>query len=203
MNDRTAEFRTYKSPVKVREAPDGKRPQLYGYAATFNSPSQDLGGYVEVLAPGCFKTTLEKADVRAFWNHCYDHLLGRKSSGTLRAWEDATGLAFDLDVPDTSTGRDVYELVRRGDVDGVSFGFYSIRDEWSADGSVNTILEAELIEVSPVVFPAYPNGPVVEARSIVDRSSPERLARRPAPRPPARSRSRRSLSILRLDSERG
>lgn len=193
---RTIEYRTTRSPVLLRERdhrqPPGNGPILAGYAATFNSPSSDLGGFVEVLAPGCFTETLKTADVRAFWNHCYEHLLGRTKSGTLRLTEDETGLAFEIDVPETSLGRDTYELVKRGDIDGVSFGFFAVRDEWSPDGKVNTVLEAELIEISPVSFPAYENGPKVEARSI------ERLAKRPKPRFPKLERAR---AIIRLDDE--
>jgi uncharacterized protein len=203
MHKRTLEFREIKRPVELREAVDDKPAVLFGYAATFNNPSQDLGGYTEVLGPGCFTETLKTCDARAFWNHNYDDLLGRKGSGTLRLWEDAVGLAFEIDVPDTSLGRDIYFLVKRRDVDGVSFGFYALRDEWSADGLVNTILEAELIEISPVVFPAYLNangkGPIVEARSLLNRADPERLARRPKPRFPRLERAR---SIIRLDDER-
>jgi HK97 family phage prohead protease len=194
---KTAEYRATRSPVKCRAASDGKPAVLFGYAATFNSPSQDLGGFVEVLAPGCFTRTLQTADVRAFWNHVYDDLLGRTKSGTLRLVEDAVGLGFENDVPDTTVGRDTYVLVNRGDVDGVSFGFYSIQDEWSADGLINTILEAELIEISPVVFPAYLNGPKVEARSF-NLTNPDRLARRPKPRFRTLERAK---SIIRLDNE--
>lgn len=178
MSNRQIEYRTYRSAVSLREGEgiDASTPKcLVGYAATFGNPSQDLGGYVEVLAPGCFGNSLASGDIRAFYNHCYEHLLGRTKSGTLRLVEDATGLSFEIDMPETGLGHDVYELVRRGDIDGVSFGFFSIRDEWSEDGLTNTILEAELIEISPVVFPAYLSTSV-EARSL------DRLARRPKQR---------------------
>jgi hypothetical protein len=174
MSKKTLERRTIQAPISARDASGEGRPILSGYAAKFGKQSQDLGGYVEVLGPGCFAKSIAGGDQRAFWNHCYDELLGRTRSGTLRLSEDETGLRFEIDVPDTSLGRDVYELVRRGDIDGVSFGFYALADEWSEDGQLNTVTEAELIEISPVVFPAYPDTQV-EARSA------ERLARRPAP----------------------
>jgi HK97 family phage prohead protease len=186
------ERRLHLSKLEVRAEGD-KSPILVGYAAVFNSESQDLGGFVEILKPGCFTETLLNGDQRALWNHCHDHLLGRTKSGTLRLAEDDHGLRFELDVPDTSLGRDVYELVKRGDVDGVSFGFYSVHDEWSADGKVNTVLEADLVEISPVVWPAYLE-PKVEARSF----NPDRLARRPDPKHPRLERARR---IIRLDDE--
>lgn len=196
------EFRTRKVAIELRDD-DPAAPKLKGYAATFNNPSQDLGGFVEMLRPGCFAKTIASDDIRAFYNHCYDHLLGRTKSGTLRLWEDEIGLAFEIDL-DLSIALHafIYKAVKRGDLDGVSFGFYALRDEWSEDGKTNTVLEAQLIEISPVVFPAYLNGPVVEARSG-DRAntvSPERLARRPTPssRLPRLERARR---IIRLDDE--
>lgn len=181
---KTLERRTIQAPITIRDAEGSGRPILSGYAAKFNSPSQDLGGYVEVLKPGCFAKSLASGDQRAFFNHCYDDLLARKSSGTLRLWEDEIGLAYELDVPDTSLGRDVYILVKRRDIDGNSFGFYSLSDEWSEDGKTNTILEADLIEISVVVYPAYLET-TVEARSA------DRLARRPTPRFPRLERARR------------
>lgn len=163
MKTQVLEWRTIKASIRLRED-EGKPARLAGYAATFENPSQDLGGHVEVLQLGCFAKSLDGGDQRAFWNHSYDDLLGRVQSGTLRLWEDEIGLAFEIDLPDTTLGRDIYQLVKRGDIDGVSFGFYAIEDRWSADGKTNTIVEAELIEISPVVFPAYLNTKV-EARS--------------------------------------
>ncbi len=184
MNERVLERRAIHAPITARDAEGPGRPVIAGYAAKFNSPSQDLGGFVEVLKPGCFAKSLAGGDQRAFFNHCYDELLARTKSGTLRLWEDAVGLAYELDVPDTSLGRDVYALVKRGDLDGNSFGFYAVSDEWSGDGKTDTILEAELIEISVVVYPAY-LATTVEARSS------DRLARRPAPRFPRLERARR------------
>ena len=193
--NRQAQFRTFQTSVRLREE-NGSPPMLFGHAALFNSPSQDLGGFTEVLARGCFAETIAGNDIRAFFNHCHDHLLGRNKSGTLRLWEDAAGLAFELDVDETTIGRDVYRMVKRGDLDGMSFGFYAIEDEWSPDGKVNTVRKAELIEISPVVFPAY-LGTKVDARC---RSmDPERLARRPKSRFPRLERARR---IVRLDDDR-
>ena len=201
--NRVMEFRTYKATIGMRERADGGPPLLFGHAATFNSPSQDLGGYVEVLKSGCFAKTLQVDDIRAFYNHNYDHLLGRNKSGTLRLSEDEVGLPFEIDPPASGIGPYTYEMVRRGDLDGMSFGFYALADEWSPDGKVNTVIEAQLIEISPVVFPAYLNGPKVEARSG-DRFhsvSPERLARRPV-NAPKRPRLERARRLIRLDDER-
>jgi HK97 family phage prohead protease len=95
-----------------------------GYAAVFNAPSHDLGGFREVIKPGAFKRTLaDSAHVVALNNHNADQVLGRVGSGTLRLEEDDTGLRFELDLPDTSYARDLSALVQRGDVAGCSFAF--------------------------------------------------------------------------------
>jgi HK97 family phage prohead protease len=134
----------------------------YGYALRFDKLSQNLGGFVEQISPAATSKTLQESDVRALFNHDSSMLLGRTSSGTLRLTEDRDGLAYEIDLPDTSVGNDVRELLRRGDISGSSFGFRVIEDSWTEtrDGfPLRTIEELALIEVSPVTFPA-------EARSL-------------------------------------
>ncbi|MEF7566439.1 HK97 family phage prohead protease, partial [Bacillus infantis] len=87
--------------------------------------------------------------------------------GTLRLYEDDIGLRFELDLPNTTLGNDAYETIKRGDVDGVSFGFSMRKQEWDEadpDNIVRTITQADLFEISPVGFPAYPDSQV-SARS--------------------------------------
>lgn len=128
-----------------------------GYAAVFNSAA-DIGGYwQEVIAPGAFSDTLRNDDILAYSAHDSARILGRTSSGTLRLREDATGLAVEIDLPDTTDGRDVAELVRRGDLKGMSFGFMVTKEQWdeTVNPPVRTIQQVELIEVSAVGRPAY------------------------------------------------
>lgn len=128
-----------------------------GYAAVFNSEA-DIGGYWrEVIAPGAFSATLRNDDVLAYSAHDSARILGRTSSGTLRLSEDARGLSVEIDLPDTTDGRDVAELVRRGDLKGMSFGFVVTKEQWdeTIDPPVRTIQQVELIEVSAVGRPAY------------------------------------------------
>jgi HK97 family phage prohead protease len=192
MNKANIEYRTKLTKIELRELPDEATPGgkvLAGYAARFGELSEDLGGYREMLAPGCFAKSLQANDVRAFFNHDFNHLLGRTKSGTLRLTEDSEGLAFEVDLADNSLSEMVYSLVKRGDLDGVSFGFYAIQDQWNEDGTVNTILEADLIEISPVVFPAY-QAPKVEARSL------DRLSRRPDPNQRRIERANKLIELL-------
>lgn len=155
----TIERHTALGAVEVRSLPGG-RAQARGYAATFGTLSQDLGGFVEEIAPGAFAEVLNTDDVVALFNHEADHVLGRKSAGTLRLWEDAKGLRYEVDLPDTATGRDVATLLERRDIIGSSFSFSVAAkgDRWgySSGRRHRTITKvATLRDVGPVTFPAY------------------------------------------------
>lgn len=128
-----------------------------GYAALFNSEA-DIGGYFrEVIAPGAFGETLKTADVRALIDHDTGRVIGRSSAGTLRLTEDEKGLSVEIDLPDTSDGRDLAVQLERGDISGMSFGFIVTHDEWDepSDPPTRTIHAVDLREVSAVAFPAY------------------------------------------------
>lgn len=129
---------------------------ISGYAAVFNQRSIDLGGFVEEIASGAFINLDD--DIRALWNHNADAPLGRTTAGTLRVWQDDVGLRFELQPPDTQAGRDLVTSMRRGDINQMSFGFRTERDNWetTASGELRTLLAVRLREVSPVTFPAYP-----------------------------------------------
>ena len=147
MERRSAEFRAEYDGEIVR-----------GYAAVFDSYSEDLGGFIEIIKPGAFDDVLND-DVRAFYNHSDSFLLGRVSSGTLRVWADATGLGYEVKMPNTTYANDLIELMRRGDVNQSSFAFLVARDRWEKRNGKNVrIIEkvSRLIDVSPVVLPAYP-----------------------------------------------
>lgn len=132
-------------------------PKISGHAAVFDALSQDLGGFRERIAPGAFAATLQSADVRALFNHDPNYVLGRNVAGTLRLKEDMTGLAIEIDPPETAFARDLMISMARGDITQMSFGFVTKADKWAkVDGGwVRTLLEAELFDVSPVTYPAY------------------------------------------------
>lgn len=128
-----------------------------GYAALFNSET-NIGGYFrEVIAPGAFADAIKSSDVRALIDHDTGRVIGRTTAGTLRLSEDSTGLAVEIDLPDTSDGRDLAVQLERGDISGMSFGFRVTHDEWDETGDIpkRTIHAVELFEVSVVAFPAY------------------------------------------------
>ena len=136
---------------------ENDRPKMYGHAAMFDSLSEDLGGFRERIAPGAFSKSLESADIRALFNHDSNIVLGRNKSGTLRLKEDKTGLAIEIDPPDTQAARDLIVSMERGDISQMSFGFRTIGDKWAkVDGEwTRTLLEVDLFDVSPVTYPAY------------------------------------------------
>ena len=129
-----------------------------GYAAVFNSPSEPLP-FTEVIKEGAFKRSLKsRNEIKLFMNHNTDVVLGSTRAGTLRLTEDSRGLLAQADLPDTSAGRDLSVLMKRGDVSSMSFGF-SVPpkgDAWSKDGATRELHQIRLHEVSIVTgFPAY------------------------------------------------
>ena len=143
-------------------------PRIEGYAAVFNVRSVNLGGFVETIAPGAFRSTLKDgADVRAMLDHDTGKVIGRNKAGTLDIAEDNHGLRVSISPPDTQLGRDIVTSIRRGDLDAMSFGFRAIADDWDDDQTppLRELREVELFDVSVVAFPAYPDT-TVAVRSL-------------------------------------
>lgn len=157
--------------LEVREAqPDsGSIGTITGYAAVFNERSLDLGGFTEVVLPGTFAESLKRGDdVRGLVGHDARLIIGRRSAKTLRVEEDERGLRYEIDLPDTAAGRDLLASVKRGDIDGSSFGFRTIKDDWKRldDGLyVRELHQVDLFDVGPATFPAY-TGTSAEAREL-------------------------------------
>lgn len=149
-------MRTVGTEFKTRE--DGEAPAIEGYFSVFDSNYEIAPGMTESVAPGAFSKTLS-GDVRALTNHDTTLVLGRTKNHTLELREDAHGLWGHIDInPNDADAMNLYERVKRGDVDQCSFGF-DIRSEDTdirEDGSVHwTIKDVELYEVSCCTFPAY------------------------------------------------
>jgi hypothetical protein len=140
----------------------GNKPQISGYAARYNVTTK-LPKFREVIAPGAFTRALrEKQDTICCFNHDPNFVLGRTSSGTLRLSEDARGLKFTCDLPDTQAARDLRESINRRDINGCSFAFNIADEDWSEGKEDNeryllrSVKDLDLIDVSPVTHPAYP-----------------------------------------------
>jgi len=132
---------------------------IRGYAAVYNSDSEWMGGFYEQIEAGAFDSVLDN-DVRAYFNHDENLLLGRVSSGTLRISTDKRGLFYEVDLPNTTYANDLVELMKRGDVNQSSFAFLIEKDRWEQrDGLTYRIIEkvSRLLDVSPVAQPAYPD----------------------------------------------
>ena len=149
------EFRSFEGEIRS----EGEGNTFVGYAAVFNSDSEPLP-FIERIAPGAFGKSLSqsKRDIRLYVNHNSDMLLANRRSGTLRLSEDERGLRVEADLPNTTAGNDMRELLRTGVVDKMSFGFTVPKggDRWSGDGRTRELREVSLHEVSVVTgFPAY------------------------------------------------
>lgn len=187
--------------LELREA-EGEPSRLVGYAAVFNSLSGNLGGFREKLLPGAFSASLANAelDVRALVDHDYKRIMGRRSAGTLRLSEDDVGLRIANDPPDTSYARDLLASIRRGDIRGMSFGFYVDDDgeRWTRDGDdvVRVLTRVELVEVTFTSIPAYPAASVdLRQHPALARVPDEVRGRVPSPRHRRIERARRMLTI--------
>jgi HK97 family phage prohead protease len=156
---------------------------LVGYAAKYNSMSENLGGFRETLAPGCFSRALKSPtlDVKCLLNHAADNILGRTKSGTLRLFDTPIGLRFHCKLdPNNSDHKNLYSAVKREDLDQCSFAFSVGKggQTW-ADGTdpktgeacaMRTITDIdELLDVSVVTYPAYSSTDVsARNRSVID-----------------------------------
>jgi hypothetical protein len=160
--------RRYYPATEIRTINENE-PGLTGYAAVFNSMSEDLGGFREVILPGAFAQAVREDDVRALWNHDPNYVLGRNRSGTLTLSEDDHGLPIDVKPPDTQWARDLMVSIGRGDVTQMSFGFSVTGQRWEKeDGEdVRYLTSVRLFDVSPVTYPAY-QATEVQARKIYE-----------------------------------
>lgn len=161
--------RNLRTELKTRD--EGDVPVIEGYFAVFNRETELWPGAYEEIEPGAFENTLSN-DIRALINHETRLVLGRNKAGTLELREDSYGLWGRIKInPNDTDAMNLYERVKRGDVDQCSFGFNIVREdvEWRDDGSVKwTIREVDLHEVSVVTFPAYEDTGVAARQKQVE-----------------------------------
>jgi len=137
---------------EVRDTEDGQ--VISGMALPFNRDSQDLGGFVERIDSRAVERTLENSDVVMLWQHDSTDPITRESTGLKLEARD-TGVFFETNSSDF-TDRQL-DLLRRGVVKQMSFGFITISDDWEKNSEpvVRTLLDIDLREISPVTWPAY------------------------------------------------
>lgn len=160
------ELRYLNSNIEVREN-ENKALMLTGYAIRYNERSQMLGyGFEEIILPGAFSESLRTRNILALYNHDTNQLLGTTGAGTLKLEERAEGLYFELQLLESRT--ELYNLVKRGDISGMSFGFTCSEEHFkrSNDIDIREVQKGELFEISVVHSPAYPTTNVVAQRSL-------------------------------------
>ncbi|MBB6451991.1 hypothetical protein HNQ94_000412 [Salirhabdus euzebyi] len=181
MSDREKrQTRSLSTDLKTRSEEDGEKV-IEGYFAVFNSETELWRGAFEEIAPGAFDNTMSN-DIRALINHDTGLVLGRNKSGTLDLKIDSRGLWGSIKINENDTdAMNLYERVKRGDVDQCSFGFNIEKEEtdWRDDGTVKWILkEIDLHEVSVVTFPAYESTGVQARKKEVEQHEKRMMEQR-------------------------
>lgn len=152
------EIRVFDSEMRMEG--DEESRKVVGYAAVYNSDSEEMWGFKERIAPGAFEAALGD-DVRALFNHDANMLLARTKSGTLKLSSDERGLKYEFEAPKTTAGNDLLEMLKRGDVSQSSFAFTVDEERWdekTGQKPIRTIMKVKrLYDVSPVTYPAYPD----------------------------------------------
>ena len=169
MSREMRQTRSLRTDLRTRD--DGNAPVIEGYFAVFNRETELWPGAFEEIAPGAFDNTLSN-DIRALINHETRLVLGRTKAGTLELRADNYGLWGRIKInPNDTDAMNLYERVKRGDVDQCSFGFNIVSEEteWRDDGTVKwRITEVDLHEVSVVTFPAYEDTGVAARQKQVE-----------------------------------
>lgn len=135
--------------------------KVSGVAAPYGKRSNDLGGFYEVIDFGAFESILAtNPSVKAVLDHSTESLktLGTTENGTLQLFSTERGLEFNLDVAQTTSGKDALELLKRKDLSKMSFAFVVDQDVWdNINGeTIRTIKSFRALnDVSIVSYPAY------------------------------------------------
>jgi len=194
MNRAIRQTRSLQTELKTRAEPDAQDMYIEGYFAVFGRETELWPGAFEEIAPGAFDETLNN-DIRALINHDTTLVLGRNKAGTLELKADSYGLWGRIKInPNDTDAVNLYERVKRGDVDQCSFGFNILEEitDWRDDGTVKwTITKIDLHEVSVCTFPAYEDTGVQARKAEVEQHR-QRLFE--AKKNKLRERMRRCLS---------
>lgn len=153
--------------TRTMEVRAAKPMVLEGYAAVFDEET-DLGAFREKIAPGAFDDVLDN-DVRLLVDH-NPPPLARTTNGTLQLSVDERGLKYRAELVDTQAARDLYEMVKRGDINQSSFAFTIAEQEYDSEKELRTVTKvAKLFDVAPVCFAAYPQTDVAARKKETDK----------------------------------
>ncbi|WP_395153135.1 HK97 family phage prohead protease [Ilumatobacter sp.] len=154
---------------------------MEGYGAVFDTPTRIdswEGKFDEVLSRGSFTKTLSERKPVLQFDHGRDGATGSVPIGAINEIrEDSQGLFVSARLHDNARVEPIRQAIDSGAIDGMSFRFRVIRDEWDESGDIplRTIREVELFEVGPVVFPAYASTSVGVRSLLADISQEERI----------------------------
>ena len=171
------EHRIYKfDKINVETRDD--RHVIEGYGAVFHDGTEKTeyslwDDVTEWIEKGAFDRVIsEKQDVFGLFNHDPQNILGRTSSGTMKLSVDDIGIFYQIDVPDTSIGKDVLESIKRGDISGSSIGFYVKREEWETKEGKHSrrIFDIDMVDLGPVTWPAYSGTSAVSRNDVAKQS---------------------------------
>ena len=168
------------SPIVFRNIEEDSR-RLEGRAIVFDSYSNNLGFYEKINRSAVTQELINNSDIIFTFNHDPNQLLARyrNGGGSLDVELREDGVYFSFDIPNTTLGNDIYELIKRGDISNCSFCF-SVADEkdsqkWEKrDGKMyREIMKiGGLYDLSAVTYPAYSdtdiNARSIEARNIAE-----------------------------------
>lgn len=163
------EIRVRQIQIQTRDTIEKNTNVISGYAVKFNEESENLGGFVETIAPTAFQN-VNMQEVLCLYNHDTANILARSDSGNLTLKVDDTGLYFEAKLPDTTLARDVLANVTAGNIKGCSFGFTVKRDSWQwskgSEPDLRTVEEIDkLFEIMLTPIPAYKQT-TVDKRSL-------------------------------------
>jgi len=145
---------------------------LEGYAAVFNQATRidsHEGRFDEVIDRGAFNKTLSERTPVLQFDHGRDPATGSVPIGSIQdIRSDDHGLFVSARLHDNARVEPIRQAIASGAVDGMSFRFQVMRDDWdeSRETPMRTLREVSLLECGPVVFPAYA-GASVGVRSIL------------------------------------
>lgn len=144
-------------PFKIKSV--GESGTFAGYASIFGN----IDSYRDIVMPGAFTNTLQQnSRIKMLWQHRADMPIG----GYTLAKEDETGLYVEGQINlDVEKGREAYALLKSGDVDGLSIGYRTVREEFNNNTLVNSLIEVDLREISVVTFPANDLSVVASVKS--------------------------------------
>lgn len=163
------EIRVRPIQIQTRDKSESGVNKISGYAVRFNEPSENLGGFVETIAPTAFQN-VNMQEVLCLYNHDPANILARSDSGNLTLTVDNIGLYFEADLPNTTLARDVLANVQAGNIKGCSFGFTVKRDKWQwskgTEPDRRTVESIDkLFEITLTPIPAYKQT-TVDKRSL-------------------------------------